>query len=562
MELPVGRRVAFVDVPGHEKFVRTMISGATGIDAVLLCVSAQDGVMPQTREHLAILELLGIREGAVVLTKADLVDAELLELAQADVADVIRGTFLENKPILAFSAVTGQGRDDLMAILAGLNPRVRPIEGPFRLPVDRVFVRSGFGTVVTGTVWSGRLKDGEPVTVLPEGLSARGRGIQVHGEASSEARAGWRAALNLAGIEKENLSKGAVVVTGAVPCTSIIDVRYQHLVSASSDLEDDASVRVLHGTTERLGRFHLAEDRDSVAPGGECWAQIRLESPLPCLPGDALILRRPSPQETLGGARIVDPWAPKLRRRDRSQWAGELTRLHGGDTRVWLERAGDEGLSTAEWASRAPGVAGVTLGDRVFGPRVSARLEGALLESVEAFHRESPLSLGANRRELKRGRLAHLSDRVFDGLVERLAATGAIVVRGPLLRAASFGVAMSAAQEALQARVLESISAGGLEGLRPKDLQETHPEPEVPALLHLLENAGNVEQVAGLGWVAAEALRDLTRRVRVWFESHSELSPGDFKELTGLARKPAIPLLEWLDRAKVSRRVGDVRVRA
>jgi selenocysteine-specific elongation factor len=560
LDLPDGGRVAFVDVPGHEKLVRTMVAGATGIDAALLCVSAVDGVMPQTREHVAILGLLGLHEGAVVLTMADLVDAELLELAREDVAGLVAGTFLEGKPIVAWSAVSGAGRAELLGVLGGFAARERPSDGPFRLPVDRGFVRPGFGTVVTGTSASGIVHDGDAVIVWPAGRSTRVRGIQVHGEAAESASAGARVALNLAGIEKDDVPRGSVVAIGAIATSSILDVRYTQLAGVG-ELPDDVAVRVLHGTAERLGRLHIAEDRDAVPAGATVWAQIRLEAPLPCMPGDRFVVRRPSPQETLGGGVIIDPWAPKLRTRDRGRWPPALERLARGDKAVWLERAGEAGLSADEWAVRGGGPGAVTLGDRLVAPTVIARLEGALLESLERYHAENPLSLGPSRRELRRERLAHLSDRSFDALVDRLVSVGTVKVEGPILRFGAFRVALTAGQQALRERLTASFVAAGFGGLLPKALHEKHPEPEVAAVVGLLENAGAITPVADLGWVSTDALDDLEKRVRTWFSSHPELTPGDFKELTGLSRKAAIPWLEWLDRTKKTKRVGDARIK-
>jgi selenocysteine-specific elongation factor len=559
-DLPDGRRLAFVDVPGHERLVRTMVAGATGIDAVLLCVSTVDGVMPQTREHLAILELLGVRDGAVVLTMADLVDEELLELATEDVSGAVRGTFLEGCPVVPFSAITGLGKEEVVRALDGFRRPERDEDGPFRLPVDRAFVRPGFGTVVTGTVWSGSLGDGSQVTLLPAGSQARVRGIEVHGAQVRRARAGWRAALNLAGVDREQVPRGTVAAVGRVPCPRILDVHYRHL-PASDPLQDGSPVRMLLGTAEGVGRLYIAADGAEVAPGTATWAQVRLDTPLPALPGDRFVIRRPSPQETLGGGVVVDPWARRMRRRDRVEAGTQLARLHEGDVEVWLERAGEQGLPLEEWRPRARGSdRGVQLGDRMLASPVVARLEGALLMALEAYHRALPLSLGANRRELRRGRLGHLGERVFDALVDRLGETGPVVVEGPLVRLSGFSVQLTDSQAVLQERMRASIAEAGLSGLAQKVLHNKHPEPEVAALVRLLEKEGVVVQVPGVGWVGREVLEGLQARIREWFTEESRLTPGQFKELTGLSRKTAIPLLEWLDKGRITRRSGDVRV--
>lgn len=560
LDLPDGRRAAFVDVPGHERLVRTMVAGATGIDAVLLCVSAVEGVMPQTKEHLAILGLLGLRHGAVVITMADLVDAEMLELAQEDAADAVRGTFLEGAPVVAFSSLTGQGKDALIAAITGFHSAERAVSGPFRLPVDRAFVRPGFGTVVTGTTWSGRLTDGSTVRLLPEGTSVRVRGIQVHGEAATEAIPGRRTALNLAGVEVDQVPRGTLVVAGEVPLPSMVDVRYEHLGDAPA-LLDGVPVRVLLGTAERMGRLHVAADADDILPGRTYYAQLRLEQPLPCLPGDRFILRRSSPVETLGGGVVLDPWAPRMRRKDRVAWGEELLRLEAGERVVWLERAGETGLTPVEWELRGGSLSdAVSLGDRLFAPLVAGRLEQALGEAVAGFHLEQPLALGANRRELRRGRVGHLTERVFDALVERLVARGAVEVEGPLVRASGHRVGLSAAQQALLAALERTITESGPGGIEPKALHTAHPQPEVAQLVRLIEAKGTARQLPGLGWVAEASLEGLRGQLRAWFAANERLPPGDFKELTGLSRKGAIPLLEWLDANKWTRRDGDDRM--
>ena len=559
LDLPDGRRAAFVDVPGHERLVRTMVAGATGIDAVLLCVSAVDGVMPQTREHLAILSLLGVERGAVVLTMADLVDPEMLELAQEDVADAVVGTFLEGAPILPFSAITGEGKDAVIERVAGFPDTERAPDGPFRLPVDRAFIRPGFGTVVTGTSWSGQLKDGETVQLLPGEGTARVRGIQVHGESADTAIAGRRTALNLAGIEVDDVPRGTVVSHGDVPCPSMIDVRYEHLAGAPK-LEDGVAVRVLLGTTECMGRLHLAADAEELLPGRVRYAQIRLEQPMPCLPGDRFVVRRSSPIETLGGGIVLDPWAQRMRRKNRLAWGKQLERLDKGDRGVWLERAGEVGLDPKEWARRSDGDEGIQLGDRMFARTVVGRLEGALLEALTQFHSEQPLALGANRRELRRGRLGHLTDRVFDALVDRLADLSTVEISGPMLRATGFQVALNEFQAGLKSALEDTIGRAGAGGILPKVLHAAHPEPEVAALLRLVESEGTAKQVTGLGWVANTSLQRLRDQLKQYFATEERLAPAAFKEMTGLSRKGAIPLLEHLDATKWTRRSGDDRV--
>jgi selenocysteine-specific elongation factor len=558
LPLPDGRTASFVDVPGHEKLVRTMVAGATGIDAVVLCVSAVDGAMPQTREHVAILDLLGVRHGLIALTMADLVDEELLALAADDVRTLVAGTFLAEAPIIPFSAIDGRGKQAIVDAIAALPDTDRGEAGPFRLPVDRVFVRAGFGVVVTGTAISGALADGDQVQLLPGELTARVRGIEVHGVKVDRATPGHRTALNLASVDGEQVGRGLVVTRGSVPCASILDARYRHLAGAEV-LEDGVAVRVLHGTAERGARMHLVEE-GVFEPGQDAWVQLRLDEPLPCLPGDRLIVRRPSPAETLGGGVIVDPWARKQRQREREAHLAGLERLWAGDRRVWLEHAGDAGLSRAECAERGVDESlGVALGERILAPAALDDLCDAAAESLAAFHAENPLARGAPRRDLRRGRLLALPEKSFDLLLDALVARGRAELDGPLVHAAGRRVELTADQQALRSRVLAQLAEVGLEGRSNKELSELGPDA-VP-IAHLLEAEHQIVEVPALGWVRAAELTELEAKIRAWFSSNGELTPQAFKELTGLTRKGAIPLLEWLDKRKLTRRDGDRRIK-
>jgi selenocysteine-specific elongation factor len=555
LDLPGGRRAAFIDVPGHERLVRTMIAGATGFDAVLLCVSAVEGVMPQTREHLAILGLLGVAQGLVVLTMADLVDDEMLELARMDVEDAIEGTFLAGAPIIPTAVgANPQGLDAVRAAIDNLPDAPRDPTGPFRMPVDRTFVQRGFGTIATGTVRSGSIADGEEVELLPEGVRARVRGLHVHGVAVPGSHAGQRTAVNLASIERDDLGRGSVIVRpGTLPVTSVLDVRLETLARAPR-LPQGARVRLLLGTAEVLAVIEVVDD-DNLEPGSRQFAQLRTDSPLVALPGDPLILRRESPVETIGGGVVLDPWAPRARKRDHSRVLAELQALEGGDTGVLLLRAGDAGLDAGGAALR--GVSeGIWLGDRLlWPPRVDA-LAGILVDAVERWHVGNPLAAGPPRRELRRGTLAHLGERVFDGLIARLVEQGELELEGPRLRRRAFTVQLSAAQQDAWADALRRCQAAGLEGVHHLELSR-----EDAALTHLLQERAAVGRV-GDRLVLSSLLAALRVDVQRWLDANGTMNPGDFKELTGLSRRTAIPLLEWLDTTGLTRRDGDVRTLA
>lgn len=555
LRLPGGRVAGLVDVPGHERLVRTMVAGASGLDAALLCVSAAEGAMPQTREHLAVLRLLGVPHLVVAQTMADLVDAELLELAADEVRELLAESPWPNAPIVATSAVTGGGLPELLAALDALPTSRRDSARPFRLPVDRAFVRRGFGTVATGTVWNGTLRDGAEVQLLPGGERARVRGIQVHGVAVSEAHAGSRAALNLTGVEIDDVGRGLwVVAPDSLPSPVVIDASYQHLPDAPL-LPGEPGVVVLHGTREVAGRV-VPFEAEGLIPGEHCLVQLHLSEPLPCLPGDRFVVRRASPSATLGGGVVLDPWAPLFRRKRAGIAAAEAARLAAGEVEVFLERAGPAGLTEAECMQRMGKVGGERIGDRRYAPGVAQGFRDALQEALAERHAAEPLAQALNRKATHTGALRALDERAFIALIEAEAAAGRVVLEGGRARLPGWEVRLDAAKAAWCVSLLERAQSAGLDGADP-------PEefPDRDALLFLLRDRGEVHLVAGRVY-ATSVLVQLREKVRAWFVDHLQLDPGAFKELTGQSRRTAIPLLEWLDATGVTRRMGDVRVKA
>ena len=553
-----GTSVSFIDVPGHESLVRTMVAGAAGMDAVLLCVSAVDGVMPQTIEHVGICESLGIRSGIVVLTMADQVDEELLELAEADVEDLVSGTFLDGAPVIGVSSLTGAGMAALRAAIAQLSPTSRKIEGPFRLPVDRVFSRSGFGDIASGTVWSGDVRLDSPLWLLPDAERVRVRGLHVHGVEVDHAVAGQRLAINVAGATKGALRRGVTLASSPLPTTHIFDAKLSALPRGES-LSDGDSVRVLLGTSEAMGRVNFASERDPLVPGTSVYAQLRLDTPLTCVPGDRFIVRRPSPESTLAGGVVLDPWAKRMRTKNKKQALTELKRLEQGDRTVLLERAEEDGLIDVDVQQRSVGDLGIILADHRFAASIVGRLEGRLLDMMAEFHNAQPLSLGAKRRELHRDGVGHLPPRVFDALVERLVDAGLAVIAGPLVRLIHFKVHLDDVQEKLSQKTLAAVEAAGLDGIKLADLMERLPNPEMVSLLHLHSAAGRVHRVGDLGWFGQNALDGLVVKVRGWFSDNDSLDAQAFKQLSGQSRRTAIPLLEWLDASGITARQGDSR---
>lgn len=549
--LPDGRTLGLVDVPGHERLIRTMVAGASGLDSVMLCVSAVDGVMPQTREHLDILGLLGVESGVLVVTMADLVDPELLELAIEEIRDSVRGTFLENAQTVAVSGLTGQGIEPLKGILAELPPRARSQQGPFRLPVDRSFARRGFGTVVTGTAWSGSLRDGDEVEIQPgpsgaKALRARIRGIQVHGVKATEARAGSRTAMNITGVDIEQVPRGTWLTTpGSVRPTQVIDVavRWVSEVDAEDNAAEERSVVVLHGT---------AEVDAKVVPLDSNHAQLRLAEPLACLPGDHFVIRQPSPSRTLGGGTVLDPYFAVAKRGRALDGLPALRRLAQGTPGAWLERSGTAGID-ATLATQLK-LDGTLIGDRLYARQTAETFTAAVLSNVAALHSEHPLAPGINRKEAHRGILRALDERSFLALLDAAIVNGTLEANPAGVRLRGWRVHLTPDQQHWVDHTIHEATAARWDGIA--DLTE---HPDAGALVHLLRDRADLERV-GDRYYARSCLTALAEAVRVYFSETETMDPAAFKELSGQSRRTAIPLLEWLDQSGVTQRRGDVRV--
>jgi len=570
---------SFVDVPGHERFVRNMLAGAHGIDAVLLVVAADESVMPQTREHFEICRLLGVPSGLVALTKCDVADPETRATAALEVAELVKGSFLDGAAVLPVSALTGEGLPELRAALAALAREApeRPARGLLRLPVDRVFTVKGFGTVATGTLVAGELHAGDEVEALPSGRRARVRGLQVHGESLARAAAGTRTAVNLAGLETHELARGDVLVRpGTLLASSMLDVELGLLPGARA-LEDGARVRVHVASAEALGRVRLL-GKGPLAPGERALAQLRLETRVAAGRGDRLVIRSYSPAATIGGAVVVDPLPPRRRERDRAT----LARLRDAPTlaaaaEAVVEEAGPSGIEAPRLAARltvtheelaaalAASPALVRLG--VEPAHVMARsgldaLAAAALAALAAFHRDQPLRPAMPREELRTRVLGHAPAAVFDHLVRELVEGGRLRALPDGVAIAGHAVQLSTGEQDARRLLLEAAAAAGLAGLAPLALAKSRSAD--PALVErvarvLLGEKALVRVGEGL-LVARDALEGLKLSVRERWPAGSKLEVGPFKELVGLTRKHAIPLLEYLDRERVTRRVGADRV--
>jgi selenocysteine-specific elongation factor len=574
LDLGGGRVASFIDVPGHERFVRNMLAGAHGIDAVLLVVAADESVMPQTREHFHICRLLGIERGLVALTKCDAADEDLQRLAEEEVREMAAGSFLHGAPLLRVSARTGQGLADLTAALARLADEVAPRDGAglLRLPVDRSFTLRGFGTVVTGTLVSGTLAVGEEVELLPAGRRARVRGLQVHGQPVERVDAGNRAAVNLAGVEVHDVARGDVLARpGTLRPGSMVDVELTLLASARP-LADQARVRVHAASAEVLARVRLPESR-RLEPGRTALAQLRLEEPAVAGRGDRLILRSYSPADTIGGALVLDPLAPKRRRHT----AAPPPRAEpvAAAALSLVEAAGAPGLAAPLLAARLtvpldelgaalaaePRLLKVGRGPGTLVSRAALeRLRARALEELSAFHAADPLRPGMPREELRGRAFDRAAEGAFEHVLGELAAAGELRAEGELLARAGHAPQLTSRQSVAREALVKEARGRGLEGLEPARAAQVAgvDAGEAERLVRLLIAEGELRRVgeAVVHRAPLDALKDDVRRR---WSPGSKLDVGAFKELTGLSRKFVIPLLEYLDRERVTRRTGAER---
>jgi selenocysteine-specific elongation factor len=583
LDLPGVDRLGVVDVPGHERFVKNMVAGAAGIDFVLLTVAADEGIMPQTREHLEICTLLGIRHGLVALTKADMVEEDWLEMAQEEVAAAMEGTFLEGAPVIAVSGRTGRGMDELRAAIAEVarNLPARSATDLFRLPVDRVFTMKGFGTVVTGTLVAGSVRLGEDVLVYPDRLPAKVRGLQSHGEQVEEAPAGRRTAVNLSGVDVSEISRGNVVARPGTLFPALAwDAQLTCLASSPRSLKHRKEVHFHHGGREVLARLYFL-DRDELVPGDTAVCQIRFSEPMVGVSGDHVVLRSFSPLRTVAGGLLVNPDAGKIKRRSaQAELLNSLAEAEGAErVRLRLELAGVGGCTGAQ----LPVLTGmgrkaldaalqelsskglVLLVDKEERRFLSATAFEGMAESVEAFlqkyHRKHGDRAGAGRSEVLSAWGRDLPPRVVHFVLERMIKRGRLAAEGDAVRLPGHEASLAADQTALREAVLKAYVDGGATPPNLKDVLEplgVSPKQSTDTFRRLLDE-GQLVRVKEEMFFHAPALKGIEDAVRGFLEEKSEMAAPDFKELTGLSRKYAIPVLEYLDREKVTVRVGDVR---
>ena len=573
LTLPSGNEVSIVDVPGHERFVNNMLAGVGGIDLALLVVAADESVMPQTREHLAILDLLQIRRGLVAITKKDLVDQDWLDLVASEVEDVLEGTTLDGAPFVAVSPMTGDGMPELVAAIDRLLQEAPPKRdlGRPRLPIDRSFTMSGFGTVVTGTLIDGSLEVGQEVELAVSGRKARVRGLQTHRTKLEEALPGSRVAANLTGVPHDEIRRGDVMATpGWLRPTTAMDVRLRVLADAPHSLRHNMFVTVHSGSSEVIARLRLLESK-TADPGETTWAQLKLNTPVAAVKGDYVVIR--SNLTTLGGGEIVDPHARRHRRNYRplldrlaSMQTGSAREVllktievsEPAEFRALVNRANlQPEAATTEIVEMAEEKLVVTVGRRAPGPGVLVYTGGgweALSRKarnfLDAYHEQFSLRKGAPKEEL-RSRLK-MAPQAFHDVLSMLGDDGVLVEEDNLVRSPGH---LPNATEEQQAAIDEYLRLLDSDPFSPPT-----DAPLDPELLNLLADENRVVRVSDSVVFPTSAYEEMVERITAYIRERGEITVADVRDMFGASRKYALPLMDHLDHQRVTRRVGDARV--
>ncbi|MDY0187446.1 MAG: selenocysteine-specific translation elongation factor [Syntrophus sp. (in: bacteria)] len=585
LRLGSGRIFGVVDVPGHERFVKNMVAGAAGIDLVLMVIAADEGVMPQTREHLQICSLLNIRKGLVALTKIDLVDRDWLELIQEDLADFLKGSFLEGAPVIPVSAQTGEGLPELLAALetvaAGIEEE--PDSGVFRLPVDRVFTIRGFGTVVTGTLRSGQVSVADTVQMLPGTVTAKVRGLQVHNAAVVTAEAGQRTAVNLQGLEKADILRGQVLVhPDTMRPTVRVDTFLEYLPPDKKKLAHRSLVRLHTGTSETMARV-LLMDQEELQPGERAYAQFFTSEPVVTMAGDHFVIRSYSPITTLGGGLIVDPLPRKHKRNDPAVLESFEQLHHGSDeekTGAIIERSGPEGVALAPLVMRT-GIPATRLRkildhllsrhelvlldkDNLTVVSVSfhSQLQKKILQELSAYHKKYPLKEGSLKEELRSVLGRHVPVRLYLSAVQALEKAGKIVLDREIIRLADHTIQLkedlAELREALDRLYLKA-------GLTPPTMREVMEQfaakkDSARKVMDVMLRDGVLVKISEDLYFHQESLNKLRENYKKLLLKEGKATPASFRELTGLSRKFIIPLMEYFDLTRLTIRAGEHRL--
>jgi len=584
LDLPNGQHIGIVDMPGHEKFVKNMVAGSSGIDVVTMVIAADEGVMPQTREHMEICNLMGIEQGIIALTKIDMVDEDLLALALEDINDFVQGTFLEDKPIIPVSSVTNEGLDGfiktLETICSGLP--ARKFSSIFRLPVDRVFSMKGFGTVITGTLTSGSIHVGDDIMVYPRQIISKVRGIQVHGSGVDTAGPGTRTAINFQGLDKESVNRGDILSTPNTLIESyMVDAHFLYLKSNAKPAKNRTRVRFHYGTSEILGYLILL-DREELLPGDEAPVQFRLESPVCCIKDDRYVIRSYSPVKTIGGGTILNPASQKHKLFDATVIQGLENLLlddHEQTITFFLSLKGYRGLSFPELRvmTNIPDKklnAGlqkmlarqkVILIDKEKQIYINGdflnNFKEKIIQKLEVFHADNPLKEGMPTQELK-SKFQYIDDaKFFNILFTKLSKENLIVLDKNIVKLSHHEVALQVDQQEVKEKIKKIYQASGLTPpffrIICQDLDID--KKNATDVLHMLIDEKSIIKTKDDLYFDAREIEKLEQKLIAFLKEHESITTPEFKGMTAVSRKFVIPLIEYFDSTNLTIRVEDTR---
>jgi selenocysteine-specific elongation factor len=584
LTLPNGQHIGIVDVPGHEKFVKNMVAGATGIDIVAMVIAADEGVMPQTREHLEICELLDIKYGCVVLTKIDLVDEEWLELVTEDVSQVLAGTFLEDAPMIPVSSVTGDGIAEFIKYIEQVSEEIpeRTASGIFRLPVDRVFSMKGFGTVITGTLISGKIHVGDAVMIYPSGITSKVRGIQAHNQSLDEARAGMRTAINFQGLEKESVLRGHVVsAPDQLKPSYMVDVFLKYLSGNKKPVKNRTCVRFHSGTSEVLGVIILL-DRDELAPGETAVVQMHLDTPVALVKDDRYVIRSYSPVRTVGGGYILNP-VPKKHKRFASSIVEGLNTLVENDPEAmvayYINASGYKGILFSDFKIMTnmsdkqihnilagllskKSIVCIDKENRIYiHMEQFEKLTQEIHDCINTYHKVNPLKSGMPKEELKSKFKQVIGGMSFNHILTRMLNNNDITSEGDIVRLNSHEISLGVDQTDLKNRLFDLYLNAGLTPPYFKDVGDLLgiDSARVKEVLMLLINEKLIIKAKEDLYFEATAVNKLKEKLTDFLQANQEITTPQFKEIACVSRKYLIPLIEYFDSEHVTLRIGDVR---
>ena len=582
LDWPDGTQAGIVDVPGHEKFIKNMLAGAGGIDLAMLVIAADDGVMPQTVEHLDILTLLGIKDGLIVISKADTVDPEWLEMMQEEIAEKVKGSFLEGKPIVAVSAYTGQGIPELKDMLRELVHKAeeKSLRIPFRLPIDRVFSVDGFGTVVTGTLIEGSMNEGDLAQLVPSGAETRIRNLQVHGKDVQTAYAGQRVAINLAGLKKTDIQRGDVVAKpGSVRTSRMLDVRLKNLKDSGRIIQNDSQVHLFHGTAVLLAKVVLF-GRDELKPGESCYAQLRLTEPIASKNGDRFVIRFFSPMETIGGGVILDDQPRRHKRSDpRIQ---EILRIKESGSRDDLTVQ-----LLAEFGTRLPtaaqlvaklqreeadiqdelydlcsrGLAMEALPGRYVAASVIDKVWTGCQEILNLYHKQNPLHAGIQSAELRQKLCKGMERSAADSLIAIVHQEGKIRKAGDRYCLSDFTVTLTKRQRSIKEKLLQIYTTSGIETPITDHIMEGFPSNERTEAKQVLESlitSGDLILLTPQICLYRDVYEKILQVAQTHFESNDSLTLAQLRDLLQSSRKYSQAIIEYFDKIHITKKDGDI----